>query len=127
MGGNCKSVSRQRTVKPRRLNDQTFSSNIVLNEAAKRSNIVRRTKCWMKMFELDQTFPSNILRHEQCVSFSRPIQHLPHPTRRWMKMFDRLSGALARLRTSKMCWSHLTSSLCAYNRILTVLSDFRKE
>ena len=37
----------------------------MLDEAAKRSNIARRTKCWMKMFELDQTFSSNILRHEQ--------------------------------------------------------------
>ena len=48
------------TLRPR-LNDRTFSSSIVLDEAAKRSNIVRHTKCWMKMFELDQTFSFNIL------------------------------------------------------------------
>ena len=41
-------------LKPR-LNGQT-SSNSVLDEAAIRSNIVRRTKCWMKMFELDMYF-----------------------------------------------------------------------
>ena len=43
----------------------------------------------MKIFELDQTFLSNILRHEQCLI----VQH-PRPTRCWMKMVDLLAGAL---------------------------------
>ena len=55
MDARGKSGEHERSVKPR-LNDQTFSSNIVLDEAAKRSNIVRHTKCWMKMFELVQTY-----------------------------------------------------------------------
>ena len=64
----------------------------MLDEAAKRSNIVRHTKCWIKMFELHQTFPSNILRHKQCLPFSHLIQHDVG-----LKMFDRLAGALETL------------------------------
>ena len=41
------------------------------------------------MFELDQTFSPNILRHEKFL-----IVQPPHPTRCWTKMIDRLAGAL---------------------------------
>ena len=49
------------------LNDQTFLSNIVFEEAAKQSNVVRDSKCWMKMFDQVQTFSSIILYDEQCL------------------------------------------------------------
>ena len=41
------------------------------------------------MFQLHETFSSNILRYEQCL-----IVQLPHLTRRWTKMFDPLTLTL---------------------------------
>ena len=68
------------TLSPGSWNDQTFSSIIVLDKAAKRSNIVHNWKCWMKMFDQVQTFSFNILYDEQCL-----IVWPLHPTPRWMK------------------------------------------